>query len=1032
MRKIFIGIAIIVILLMAALAFLPGLIPSDVYKERIETQLSKELGRTVTISGDVKLQSFPFIRAKTAGVTIENYDGFSDVNLLSVDALEARIRLLPLFSKRVEISGFELIKPEISLERRADGRANWEPAGQADTPPPPEEEAVHFKRDGRFENLDPQIEAFTLVDGQVSYKDATTDTAYILNDIDGFLSMPGLSKTLKLDLALDYEGERAEIDLSFDSIRAFLDGQDTPLKATIKTGFGETIIDGKFLPSEALDFAGQVDSEITDADAIQRLSPEEIPYINLVSSFIVRGDITYVNEALSAKNTVITIKGDGLEANYSGDADLADTPKLDGTASFDISSFKDLTPYLPKDTPSLAFLSSAKGQAKLSGTATGFVAKDITGGLIGDGLEADFIGTATYAETGVTADGNFNAMINDLAQTAKTFEIETDYAGLLKTVTAKGSIAFNNAGTTLSNLTVTAENGAVNGRYSGRIALLETPDANGEFTLRITDLSNVTALLPEPIPYSASIKTIETSGKVTTQGETFTLSNLSAQLSNGLLNGSFTGSGKYAFKDADALSLNGKLDSEITDLRALAALNGTDLPPDTASGAIFETIKLSGELSGTTKSLTLKQAKIGFDDIKGGGEVTVALDKAKPFVNANLNLEGLDLRPYMASYSAQNPTGEIQPWSNEPINVEVFKAMNGDFTLSSPNVITDRLSLGQTNISATLREGVLDADLPNLSLYGGGGRVDVTFDASKTIPELTLSAGLDKLNGNNFLSAIAGFTQASGQAKTELSIKGVGRTQAELIKSLNGQGGVGLKSGQIKGIDAAQFLSGLEQTLTARQLPSGIGSEYATAFKDLAALFEIKNGVVSIDEFTLVADDLAATGLGTIDLGNQTLDFRFRPKVKGENANKLSAFGVPLKFSGGFGSASASLDGEFLTEIVTARARAAASDRITGSVKGPLGGILGGVIGGNTSQTADTTPDMTNGNTDTAADTTKDPTPEEAVTNAIGGLLGIKKPTNKEAPTPSDEKPSETDTDKKKEAKEKSELEKALGSLFDK
>ena len=79
--------------------------------------------------------------------------------------------------------------------------------------------------------------------------------------------------------------------------------------------------------------------------------------------------------------------------------------------------------------------------------------------------------------------------------------------------------------------------------------------------------------------------------------------------------------------------------------------------------------------------------------------------------------------------------------------------------------------------------------------------------------------------------------------------------------------------GSIKGIDTELFLTGLDQALTTRQLPKGIGSEYMTTFRDIAALFKIEKGVVTINEFNLNAEQVSATGLGKIDIGNQTIDF---------------------------------------------------------------------------------------------------------------------------------------------------------------
>ncbi len=937
MRKIIIGLAALFILIIGVVLFVPGLIPSDVYKEKIETQLSKELGRKVSITGDVKLQTFPLLRAKTSGVTIENYDGFSDKNFLSVEALEARVRLIPLFSKRVEISGFELIKPEISIERRADGQANWEAVNE--TASDTTKEATGFKRNGGFETLDPQIEAFTLVDGRISYKDNVAGQSYIISDIDGFLSMPGITKPFKLDLALDYDGTRAKIDFSIESIRAFLDGQETPLKTVLESDFAKITIDGKFLASEALDFQGQFSSNISDVNALSKLSPSKIDYIELINSLSASGDANYIDGTFGVKKLDVALQGDGLVANYEGDANLNNT--------------------------------------------------------------------------GIKAMGRFDTTLRSVADIAKKAKLEMEYAVLLQTVIAGGNISIDGTTFSVSNLSATAENGAVNGSYSGQLSFKDSPDADGKFTLQIPNLAKVTALLPEPIPYSDAIETLETAGQVTTKGDYFVLSAMTASIA-GLLNGTYEGGGQYSLSDREALSLDGKLAANVNNLRALAALNSTELMPNTATGKIFETLAFNGTVSGTTRALTFKNASLNFDDITGKGQATVSLTGAKPLIEANLTLAGLDLRPYMASFSAQNPSGEIQPWSTTPINVDAFKAIDGTFVISTPSITTDRLSLGQTDVTAKLNNGILIADLPNLSLYGGGGRVDVTFDASNATPELTLTAGLNKLNGNKFLNAIAGFTQASGQAKTELSIKGVGRSQAELMKSLNGQGGFNLNSGSIKGIDTAQFLTGLDQALTSRQLPSGIGADYSTAFKDIAALFQIENGVVTINEFNLVSDQVSATGLGKIDLGNQTIDFRFRPKAEGQNANKLASFGIPLKFSGGFGSASAGLDSEFLTEIITARAKAEASARIKDNVKGPIGDILGGVIG--SGQTG-----ATNGQSN---DTTS---PEGAVTNALGGLLGIKTPKPEKA---DDKNPEETSKEDKEKKAEKSDIEKALGSLF--
>ena len=98
MKKILIGIIIIVILLVIGAVALPSLVPSSVYKDKIESQLSQELS-DVRVIGDIKLSVFPVIKANAGRVEIDNPNGFRSEQFAAMDAMSARVKLLPLFSK---------------------------------------------------------------------------------------------------------------------------------------------------------------------------------------------------------------------------------------------------------------------------------------------------------------------------------------------------------------------------------------------------------------------------------------------------------------------------------------------------------------------------------------------------------------------------------------------------------------------------------------------------------------------------------------------------------------------------------------------------------------------------------------------------------------------------------------------------------------------------------------------------------------------------------------------------------------------
>jgi len=501
------------------------------------------------------------------------------------------------------------------------------------------------------------------------------------------------------------------------------------------------------------------------------------------------------------------------------------------------------------------------------------------------------------------------------------------------------------------------------------------------------------------IPYAAAIGQITTSGNVkgALPANAIDITGLNAELSGGQLNGSYTGSARYK----DGVTMNGRLDTNIPSLRALAATAGTELPPNTDAGKIFEAFTLSGDVSGTPEAMTLSGAKISLDDIRGEGTFGMNLTQTKPTINGELNLAGLDLNPYMESYSSQAPTGGIQPWSEQPLNLEPLKAIDADFTLNSPNVNTGRIKLGQTTMKAILRDGLLQVDVPNVNLYGGTGTFKTALNANAAIPQVEMDLNLKRLASEGFLGAVAGFTQATGQADTKISFKGQGRSQAEIMKSLTGDGGFNMINGSLQGIDTTEFLTGLDTALTSRSLPGGIGAGKITKFNDLIAGFSMENGVATVQNFTINGPQFTVEGGGQVDLGSQTIDFQFLPKPTGTRATGLAQYGIPLRFSGRFGNASAGLDTDFLGRIVAAQAQERAANLVKDQVGGTLGGVLGGVLGGTQTQADPTAqPSTSNG----AAQS--QPSPEDAIGGLVNGLLGTKKPTQ-----PSKSQPAQTPKD---------------------
>lgn len=1098
MKKILIILSVLLALLLAGLVVLPSLVPSSVYKENIEQTLSRELVRDVRVLGDVKLRVFPLIKAETGRVEIANPEGFTETDFAAMDGLSARVKLWPLLSKRVEIAAFTLLNPEINLEKMADGRANWV-FGEPDVTPAPTADGP-FKRDGRYSDINPAIGQFSLKNGTISYVDRKANISHVASDVNVDFSLPSLATPLAIKGDFVYGAVPTRLDMTLDSIRAFLDGQAAPFTLKMETDFAEIDSAGQFLAEEAIAFTTSLSGDVSDLQKLLSLVSEGVDMGDSVSAVKFAGDYTFKDGILRATNADVVAKGAALNASFTGDAIMVDPPTFSGqikAESVDVQGLLAAIPakMIPADMKGLDLPKSGRVSATLTTKDDGFSASAIDAQVTGEGFTVSYAGMADIGET-VTATGELTTRLESVSNMLDAFDIDMAPSAAFGRVDVKGQLSYASEAIRLSDAAIRAENGAVNGTFLGHIALTgETPSAKGTFDVAVPDVPNAARLaaldIPQTgaigafsttgqlamtgdtitliglaanaeggtvqgrytgdatlgevpafdgafdgtipqlsaltqaavmdVPYASSIGRIKISGKVVGVGKAIKLSGVDATLSEGQVNGQYTGDVKFN----DGVSLGGRLNADIPSLRALAKTTGTDLPASMQAGEIFGPFAVAGNVSGTPNALTFSEAKLTLDKLSGTGTFGVDLTPVKPFVTGKLDMAGLDLRPYVAAYSAQKPTGEIQPWSEAPLNLDFLKSVDGDFTLTSPNIILDRLSLGASTASAKLREGVLTADVPNLSLYGGLGRMTAKVSAASAVPTVSLQAGLDDLNSNQFLAAVAGFTQATGEGATSLKITGQGRSQAEIMKSLSGGGDFKLVNGQISGVDLPALLTGLDQALTSRKLPSGIGADYVTKFNDIIGLFTIENGVAKIGQFSLAGFGVLADGQGEIDLGGQNIDFSLHPRLTGKNASDLAALGIPVKFTGSFGNVSIGPDTDMLGQIVAQRAQAEAQKLIQEQVGGQVGGISGDILGIVLGDSKSGSPAQISEGETPKSDT-------DIITGLIGGVLGG---ATQEAP-PETRPQTGSETVKPQTSEEGPEgapsLEDALGALFGK
>jgi AsmA protein len=116
----------LIVVLVAALILIPRFINVKQYKPRIEAELSKATGRTVTLGDDLRLSLFPWAGVSFSDLHLGSLPGFEEKDFVVVKSFDVRVKLFPLLFKDIQVKRFILNGARVILETRKDGRVNWE------------------------------------------------------------------------------------------------------------------------------------------------------------------------------------------------------------------------------------------------------------------------------------------------------------------------------------------------------------------------------------------------------------------------------------------------------------------------------------------------------------------------------------------------------------------------------------------------------------------------------------------------------------------------------------------------------------------------------------------------------------------------------------------------------------------------------------------------------------------------------------------------------------------------------------------
>ncbi|WP_417687517.1 AsmA family protein [Roseibium sp.] len=862
MRRLLIGLGGLFFLLVTFVLVVPLFLPKDAIKQQVIAEVEKAVGWRLRLDGPVSLSLLPGFSLIAERVGLSGEAGADGIEFAKAEKIEFGLAWAGLFGGDIQITQISLQQPDIFLEIAASGSTSWAP-----------------RRD-----LTPAEEAAEILSGELVVEPAAAPQAADTQPQSETQTASASRSVLdrlridRVDIAdgkLTYHDRRSDQRYDVSALNLTLEAPDLTGDVTLDSTFvwkdlpagakGEVtnplgLIAGDQVPVDitvtldenTLGVAGEVGIEpLRGQVAVSGTGPSLQRLARLLGSELAVDPGAYSvftrieGSGVSASLSDISASAGNLGFDGNVEADLrGDVPSVSGRLVLRDSGLEDLLTLAGQAFPAKGVLSGDVAFAAAGAEPEALLATlNARGALKVRGGEVSGLGLA-------------NAMGGDAsADVVKDIGLELAFNGLDEPANLRGALSWRGESFTVTGSATPAP------LLDGRSA-----------------------------PVSANIK-----GRKLSAGYNGTVSS--------------------------AKGLAGAVSVETANLRELMAWMGQKVE----AGSGLKNFKASGVMSVAGNNIRFEETRFTLDETSGeaNGEIVLA---ERPVVKARLALSSLVLDPYLSGDGGSGSSGgsgngssassgggsapaprQGNGWSDAPIDFSGLNAADVDFGITTKEIRWQKIKIDESGLSATIRGGVLNANLEKLRLYGGSGTGTVRIDGASALPTVAAALNMSGLNAYPILSDAADFKWIEGTANISLNVTTTGASQRAMVQGLGGDAAFNFADGAIRGINIPRMMRGLSvETLLGWQQ----ASEEKTDFSSFNASFDIANGIATNSDLSLVGPLVRMTGQGTTDMPARTLNWRLEPKVvaslEGQSAKprdngaekKLAGLGVPVVVRG--------------------------------------------------------------------------------------------------------------------------------------
>jgi AsmA protein len=417
-------------------------------------------------------------------------------------------------------------------------------------------------------------------------------------------------------------------------------------------------------------------------------------------------------------------------------------------------------------------------------------------------------------------------------------------------------------------------------------------------------------------------------------------------------------------KLSDAIEIAGQTRLSGDSIAGATRWLGVEFPNATPLGGF----QVSGRLVGSPKSIALNGASLSFGNTRGTGTILVALQSKRPYLNADLKLNEIDIDRLSAGFAGSKAASQAQPrqpvvldarsntarenapaqkprsiedllrrsdgagssnqrgvgrfapqvrgytnrneWSSDPIDASALGLLDAKARLRIDGLRVAGLAIGRTVLRIALSNSQARIDIDDLQLYEGAGKGFITASPNGKGVGIGANLRVNEVAARAFLKDAAGFERLDGRGELVAVVSGRGTSQKSIADSLTGTASFLFKDGAIIGWNLAKVMRAAQKGKF-----SNIDSTPTekTDFSEMAASFKVTNGVAVTNDLRIVSPLLRLSGQGNIGIGARNLDLALRPKLvsslSGQGATADSVgLEIPIRLEGPWHDPSIGLD----------------------------------------------------------------------------------------------------------------------------